>query len=176
MSNHKTKRYIVEVIEQGDDDCLESLQWLNSDGAIEAPDDFPAEVSFYPSGNIEQMIWRRAGQIHRDNDQPANITLKDTPNLEVLSASWHMDGMDHREGELPSAVYFDQQDGRIRGFEFRKFGQGREDEGLPGYVWINDDGSTENEDGEPVAFDTARFCGELAQPPPVQRAPFLGLP
>lgn len=165
--------YTVKVEHLEGVDQIQSLEWYDGDGKRGAPGDLPSRVSFYRSGNIRRMIWDDNDQIHRGNDLPASIGFKDSAALEILDASWHQHDEEHREGDMPSSIFIDPDDGRVCGLGFKKRGIGRDEEGLPGYVWINSDGSMENEDGEPMDCDLSRFQGDLPRPPPARRPPFI---
>lgn len=165
--------YSVEIIYFSDTDRIHEMKWHDSDGKAGAPADFPSRIYFYLSGNIERMIWECQDQMHRDGDLPANIGFKDSATLEILDASWHRHDDEHRDGDLPSSIYIDPEDGRVCCLGFKRHGVGRDDEGLPGYVWINSDGSMEDQDGEPMHCDLSRFGGDLPRPPSTDRPPFF---
>ena len=175
MRNIISRKYILDVSENKTTGNLQTLRCLNRDGQKEAPGDLPSEVEFYPSGNVKRMTWHRADKKHRDHDCPANLLFKDTPSFEVTSASWHQQGKEHREGAVPSHIMIDENDGRVCLMQFCRHGEECSVDGLPPYIWINADGSTEDEGGYPIDVDLSRFQGELPRPPPVTPPPFLTL-
>lgn len=169
----KRERYYVDITYFSGSDQIHKMQWRDSEGKLGSPAHFPSGIHFYRSGNVERLIWKRHDQIHRDRDLPAKIVFKDSTALEVIDASWHLHGEEHRDGDLPSWISIDPDDGRVCGLGFKRHGVGRDDVGLPGYVWINADGSMEDEDGQPIECDLSRFEGDLPRPPPATRPPFL---
>lgn len=175
MYNYWMRRAIfsVEITYYSGTDQVHEMEWRDSEGKAGAPSNFPSEVYFYRSGNVERMIWKHQGQMHRDGDLPANIGFKDSASLEILDASWHQHGEEHRDGDLPSWICIDPDDGRVCGLSFKTHDVGRDEEGLPGYVWLNADGSMEDEDGQPMDCDLSRFEGDLPRPQAATRPPFL---
>lgn len=173
MKNEEKLEYRVEVLKKKETDKLRYIRWFKPNGQSEGPGDLPAEISFYPSGNIERMTWFQAGFIHRDGDRPANIIFKDNPDYEVKWAVWYQYGKEHRDGHRPSGIMIDEEDGRVCLLQFCHQNIGRDNEGLPGFVWIEADGSTVDEDGYPIDFDLSRLGEELPQPPKVVPPPIL---
>ena len=166
MKEFIEKNFILKQIESEATGKLDTLRCLNQNGQREAPGDLPAEIDFYPSGNVRRMGWYQTDQLHRDNDLPANLIFKDTPDFEVTWAVWYQRGQKHRSHGLPSSIQIDEDDGRVRGLGFCHHGKPSGVAGEFAFVCIEPDGSTVSEGGDPIDIDLSPFHGELPRPPP----------
>lgn len=156
-------------------DGLSSLHFYNDKREFDSPGQgqLPANIIFYPSGNVREMWWYRDGVHHRENDLPAFIEFADNPNNQIIHASWHMNGQEHREGDLPSTIMVCEYTNEVTLLQFRRHGADHSIDGLPPYIWINCDGSTEDEDGKPIEVDLSRYHGDLPRPPKTTIPPFF---
>ena len=167
MNDCNRTKYSVEQVNYPGAEKLRALRWFNSNGQKEAPAGLPAHIEFYPSGNVREMYWYKADKLHRENDLPAHVSFKDSPDDEVTWAVWSINGKEHREGDLPSCIKIDENDGRVCVLGFCRHGENSGAGSLPHYIWINPDGSTEDDGGYPIDVDLSRFQGELPRPPPI---------
>ena len=166
------RSFNVTATYYSDTGSLESLTWRNDIGQKEAPGGFPARVFFYRSGNIRQLFWYKADKLHRDNDLPADLGFKNNSRLEINWALWAQDGKEHRDGDLPSAISIDDEDGRVSMLQFCRYGEECGIGNKPYFIWINPDGTTEDESGNPIDVDLSEYDGDLPRPPPFGRRPF----
>lgn len=176
MFNTYTVDYKIEAEYRKEKGQLLSLTWLNDKGECEAPDGLPSTIYYYPSGNIQRLVWHKAGKRHRENDLPADITFFDTSKGDIQYATWFWQGLEHREGDLPSCIGIDDADGRVCVLQFCRHGEECGIEGMPYYVWITPEGQTEDEDGNPLDVDLSRlsrYHGDLPRPPPVIHPPIF---
>lgn len=169
------RRYTVETTTFEECGSIRSLCWYAPDGELDAPAGFPALVIFYQTGRIRQMAWYSDGKLHRDHDMPANVFFNDSDREQIIHAIWYQHGQEHRDGDMPSSIHIEPETERICGLGFKRHGIGREEEGLPGELWIECDGTLVNGDEESIEVDLSHFAGNLPRPPPIGRPPFLGL-
>lgn len=74
---------------------------------------------------------------------------------------------------MPSSIMLNEGGDRVCLLTFCKNGRQHDSEGLPGYIWINEDGSTEDEEGHPINVDLSRFGGSPPRPPTMITPPHL---
>jgi antitoxin component YwqK of YwqJK toxin-antitoxin module len=69
------------------------IKWNNSAGQLHRDNDQPAVINVNGS-----KYWYRNGQLHRDNDQPATIDSNGTKE-------WYKNGQLHRDNDKPAVIY-----------------------------------------------------------------------
>lgn len=94
-----TDVYTTVVVDENNkdfDDYVGAIITLKN-GILHSLNDEPAIV--YPTLESHRA-WFKDGKLHRDNDQPAEITWNGTK-------TWAINGVSHREGDLPAVEYLD---------------------------------------------------------------------
>ena len=64
--------------------------WYNDAGELHRANDQPADIGHHENGEIRSKTWHLNGQLHRENDQPALIWYDE--NGEIESEAWYLNG------------------------------------------------------------------------------------
>ena len=87
-------------------------EWRNDAGQLHRENDQPASISYHENGEIWFETWYLNDQLHRENDQPASIVYGE--NGEVEQEYWLLNDQLHRENDQPASIGY-YENGEIRG-------------------------------------------------------------
>lgn len=149
----KLKDYDLSIFKYAGTNKIRCIRLFNSDGELEAPFDLPAEVEFTKSGFVEEASWYQSGGRDRKNGLPASISY--FPDSEdIMGASWYIQKIKIRGGDMPSAIGFEQGTTRPSWIEFTgSDGNQYRSKGRHPFICFNEDGSMEDEDGIAIFVD-----------------------
>ena len=65
-------------------------EWRNDAGQLHREDDQPAVINYDANGEIESEAWYLNGELYRENDRPSWIVYD--ANGEIESEAWYLNG------------------------------------------------------------------------------------
>ena len=156
--------YNVVIYKHTGTNKISYIENFNLYGEKDAPDDLPSLISFTEKGYPLQMQWHKTGRLNRKNDLPSHIYYY--PNSrQIDSETWYIDGIQKRIGNRPISRHFELGTSRVVLLEFQQYDIQSSIGHIPPYIWFNEDGTTEDEDGELISIDKTLLPKYFFDPP-----------
>ncbi len=116
------EHYDVEVTIEADSGMVMRERWFDSDGLEGRPGGLPSTTEYQLDHNVAyNWEWKARGQLHRDGDKPAKLTISPDTGVNVAEL-YVVDGSLHRSDGGATVIYRNDS-GALLEQKFHKHGR-----------------------------------------------------